>query len=64
LYEEYPPYFREYLRRYEEDPTSRVFASLAEAYRKLGRLYDAISICRKFSTILNFTAAESGGMNQ
>ncbi len=47
LYEEYPPYFREYLRRYEEDPTSRVFAPLAEAYRKLGRLDDAISICRE-----------------
>lgn len=47
LYEEYPPYFREYLRRYEEDPTSRVFAPLAEAYRKLGRLDDAIQICRE-----------------
>jgi tetratricopeptide (TPR) repeat protein len=47
LYEEYPPYFREYLRRYEEDPTSRVFAPLAEAYRKLGRLDDAIQICHE-----------------
>ncbi len=45
LHDQQPPYFREYLRRFQEDPTSRVFAPLAEAYRRLGRLDDAISIC-------------------
>jgi tetratricopeptide (TPR) repeat protein len=47
LYEQQPPYFREYLRRFQEDPTSRVFAPLAEAYRRLGRIDDAIEICRE-----------------
>lgn len=45
LYENQPPHFREYMRRYQEDPTSRVFAPLAEAYRRLGRLDEAIDIC-------------------
>lgn len=45
IYEEYPPYFREYLRRYNEDPTSRVFAPLAEAYRRMGRVDEAIEVC-------------------
>lgn len=45
LYEHQPPHFREYIRRYQEDPTSRVFAPLAEAYRRLGRLDEAIDIC-------------------
>lgn len=45
LYEHQPPHFREYMRRYQEDPTSRVFAPLAEAYRRLGRLDEAIDIC-------------------
>lgn len=45
LYETQPPYFNEYLRRYREDPTSRVFAPLAEAYRRMGRVDDAIAIC-------------------
>ncbi len=40
-----PPYFREYLRRFQEDPTSRVFAPLADAYRRLSRLDEAVSIC-------------------
>ena len=47
IYENEPPYFREYLRRFKEDPTSRVFAPLAEAYRRLGRLDDAIGLCRE-----------------
>lgn len=47
LYDEQPPYFREYLRRFREDPTSRVFAPLAEAYRRLGRLDEGIEICRE-----------------
>lgn len=45
LQDQQPPYFREYLQRFQEDPTSRVFAPLAEAYRRLGRFDDAISIC-------------------
>ncbi len=45
LQEQQPPYFREYLRRFQEDPTSRVFAPLAEAYRRLGRYDEAIAIC-------------------
>jgi tetratricopeptide (TPR) repeat protein len=45
LYEHQPPHFREYMRRYQEDPTSRVFAPLAESYRRLGRLDEAIDIC-------------------
>lgn len=47
LYDQEPPYFREYLRRFKEDPTSRVFAPLAEAYRRLGRVDEAIEICRE-----------------
>lgn len=45
LYEHQPPHFREYIRRYQQDPTSRVFAPLAESYRRLGRLDEAIDIC-------------------
>ncbi|NBX67769.1 MAG: hypothetical protein EBR01_02250 [Proteobacteria bacterium] len=45
LYENQPPHFREYMRRYQQDPTSRVFAPLAESYRRLGRLDEAIDIC-------------------
>ncbi len=47
IYDQQPPYFREYLRRFQQDPTSRVFAPLAEAYRRLGRLDEAIEICRE-----------------
>lgn len=45
LYENQPPHFREYMRRYQQDPTSRVFAPLAEAYRRMGRLDEAIDVC-------------------
>lgn len=45
LYENQPPHFREYMRRYQQDPTSRVFAPLAEAYRRLGRIDEAIDVC-------------------
>lgn len=38
------PVIFEYLRRYQEDPTSRVFAPLAEAYRKAGLIDEAIQI--------------------
>ena len=39
------------IRRYEErlarDPTSLAFAPLADAYRKTGRVRDAIRLCRE-----------------
>src|ERR1700687_1759868 len=41
------PQIYEYLRRYQEDPTSRVFAPLAEAYRKSGLVDEAIEIARE-----------------
>ncbi len=40
------PLIYHYLKRYQEDPTSRVFAPLAEAYRKAGLLDEAIDIAR------------------
>jgi tetratricopeptide (TPR) repeat protein len=40
------PLIYHYLKRYQEDPTSRVFAPLAEAYRKAGLLDEAIEIAR------------------
>lgn len=43
----YPPMIYEYLRKYQEDPTSRVFAPLAEAYRKAGLVDEAIEIARE-----------------
>jgi tetratricopeptide (TPR) repeat protein len=47
IYDQHPPHFAEYLRRFREDPKSRVFAPLAEAYRRMGRVDDAINICRE-----------------
>ncbi len=39
------------IRRYEErlarDPTSLAFAPLADAYRKAGRIHDAVRLCRE-----------------
>jgi tetratricopeptide (TPR) repeat protein len=43
----YPPVIYEYLRKYQEDPASRVFAPLAEAYRKAGLIDEAIEIARE-----------------
>jgi len=40
------PQIYHYLKRYQEDPASRVFAPLSEAYRKAGLLDEAIEICR------------------
>jgi len=40
------PQIYHYLKRYQEDPSSRVFAPLSEAYRKAGLLDEAIDICR------------------
>lgn len=47
IYDQQPAYFREYLRRYQEDPTSRIFAPLADAYRQMGKIDEAIQICEK-----------------
>lgn len=43
----YNPVIYEYLRRYQEDPSSRIFAPLAEAYRKAGLIDEAIEIARE-----------------
>jgi tetratricopeptide (TPR) repeat protein len=36
-----------YLKKYQDDPTSRIFAPLAEAYRKAGFVSEAIEIARE-----------------
>ena len=41
------PVIYEYLKKYQDDPTSRVFAPLAEAYRKAGLIDEAIEIARE-----------------
>lgn len=43
----YPPLLLKYLKQYQEDPKSRIFAPLAEAYRKIGLIDEAIEICRE-----------------
>src|SRR6185437_7675251 len=45
--EDLHPLIYTYLRKYQEDPGSRVFAPLAEAYRKAGLIDDAIEIARE-----------------
>ena len=40
------PQIYHYLKKYQSDPRSRVFAPLAEAYRKAGLFDEAIEICR------------------
>jgi len=47
----------EYLKIYQDNPRSRVFAPLAEAYRKNGLIDDAIEICKEgLSYHPNFTS--------
>lgn len=41
------PLIYKYLKKYQDDPTSRVFAPLAEAYRKAGLLDQALEIARE-----------------
>lgn len=36
-----------YLRIYQENPDSRVFAPLADLYRRLGKLEEAETVCRE-----------------
>src|SRR3954451_675653 len=43
----YSPLIYGYLKKYQDDPTSRVFAPLAEAYRKAGLIDEAIDIARE-----------------
>ncbi|MCM2321647.1 MAG: hypothetical protein NDJ90_00115 [Oligoflexia bacterium] len=43
----YHPLIYSYLKKYQEDPASRVFAPLAEAYRKAGLVEEAIDIARE-----------------
>ncbi|OFZ78790.1 MAG: hypothetical protein A2583_09680 [Bdellovibrionales bacterium RIFOXYD1_FULL_53_11] len=43
----YTPLIYSYLKKYQEDPSSRVFAPLAEAYRKAGLTDEAIEIARE-----------------
>ncbi len=43
----YPPLLLKYLTQYQENPKSRIFAPLAEAYRKIGLVDEAIQICRE-----------------
>lgn len=40
------PALYRYLKKYQEDPRSRIFAPLAEAYRKAGLINEAIDIAR------------------
>ncbi len=41
------PIIYHYLKKYQEDPSSRVFAPLAEAYRKAGLVDQALEIARE-----------------
>ncbi|MEK7691979.1 MAG: hypothetical protein AAB425_13275 [Bdellovibrionota bacterium] len=41
------PLLYSYLKKYQDEPTSRVFAPLAEAYRKAGLVDEAIEIARE-----------------
>jgi tetratricopeptide (TPR) repeat protein len=43
----YHPLIYQYLRKFQEDPRSRVFAPLAEAYRKAGLVEQAIQVARE-----------------
>ncbi|MCX6112586.1 MAG: tetratricopeptide repeat protein [Proteobacteria bacterium] len=43
----YDPYLEKYLKEYQENPRSRVFAPLAETYRKSGLVDEAIEICKE-----------------
>jgi tetratricopeptide (TPR) repeat protein len=47
LYDREPPQFREYLKKYQENPKSRVFAPLAEAYRRQARYEEAVAVCKQ-----------------
>jgi tetratricopeptide (TPR) repeat protein len=44
---EYSPILYDYLKKYQDNPRSKVFAPLAEAYRKAGLVDEAIEIARE-----------------
>ena len=43
----YSPQLFEYLKKYQDHPTSRIFAPLAEAYRRSGLIDEAIEIAKE-----------------
>lgn len=43
----YPPLLLKYLKMFQDDPKSKIFAPLAECYRKIGLIDEAIEICRE-----------------
>ncbi len=43
----YPPLLLKYLKIFQDDPKSRIFAPLAECYRKIGEVDEAIEICKE-----------------
>jgi tetratricopeptide (TPR) repeat protein len=43
----YPPLLLKYLKAFQDDPRSKIFAPLAEAYRKIGLIDEAIEICNE-----------------
>lgn len=43
----YPPLLLKHLKMFQEDPKSKIFAPLAESYRKIGLVDEAIEICRE-----------------
>jgi tetratricopeptide (TPR) repeat protein len=57
-----PPYDDSAIRRYEErlakDPSSLVFATLADLYRKAGRIPEAVALCREgLARVPHYTTA-------
>ena len=45
--QKYPPLLLKYLKIFQDDPSSRIFAPLAESYRKIGLIDEAIEICKE-----------------
>lgn len=43
----YPPLLVKYLKMFQDDPSSRIFAPLSECYRKIGLVDEAIEICKE-----------------
>lgn len=43
----YPPLLLKYLKMFQDDPRSKIFAPLAECYRKIGLYDEAIQICKE-----------------
>lgn len=43
----YPPLLLKYLKMWQDEPKSKIFAPLAESYRKIGLVDEAIEICKE-----------------